>query len=70
MVTSSNNKTIGQVLENKELKNTVSLIMGEIVDIANKKGGNLPEDIIEDSLKKAENFSYNYNIKNVVLAGF
>lgn len=32
--------------------------MGEIVDIARKKGINLPENIIETSLKKAEGFPY------------
>lgn len=46
------------MLENKELRNKVYLIMGEIVDIARKKGINLPENIIETSLKKAEGFPY------------
>jgi 2-dehydropantoate 2-reductase len=58
MVTASENKTIGQIFESKELSNTVKSIMAEIVEVAGKKGVKLPLNIIEDSFQKGKNFPY------------
>lgn len=58
MVTASENKTFGQILEDKELSETVKGIMREIAEIAKKREVNLPATIIEDSFNKAKNFPY------------
>lgn len=58
MVTASENKTIGQVLESKELCDLVKGIMNEIVEIAQKKGINFSKDIIGESFNKGMNFPY------------
>jgi 2-dehydropantoate 2-reductase len=58
LVTAYSGKTLGEVLDDKDLSNTVSVIMQEIVSIAEKKAVKLPEDIIEKSLKKASNFPH------------
>lgn len=58
MVTASENKTLGQILESKELSNTVKSIINEIVEVATQRGVNLPNNIVEESFQKGRNFSY------------
>lgn len=58
MVTASENKTIGQILESKELSNMVKSIMAEVVEVARIQGINLHPDIVEDSFQKGKNFPY------------
>jgi 2-dehydropantoate 2-reductase len=58
LVTAYSGKTLGEVMENEELKNMVRGIMQEIVSIAGKKSIALPEDIIEKSINKAGNFPH------------
>ncbi|MHC1685169.1 MAG: ketopantoate reductase family protein [Clostridiaceae bacterium] len=59
LVTASENKTLGEVFENKELSSKVLGIMNEIVSISKVEGVNLPEDIVEKSYNKAKNFPFN-----------
>lgn len=59
LVTTYSNKTLGEVLENKDFSDTVRVIIKEIVSIAGKKSVKLPEDIIEMTMRKANNFPYN-----------
>lgn len=58
LVTAYSNKTLGEVMDNKDLRNMVGSIMQEIVTLAQEKAVQLPQDIIEKSLKKAANFPY------------
>lgn len=58
MVTASENKTLGQILEERKLCVTVQTIMQETVEIARLKGIKLPADIVFASLQKAKNFPY------------
>lgn len=58
MVTASENKTLGQILENKELSETVKRIMEEIVEVAKSRGVKLPTNIVEDSYQKGKIFPY------------
>lgn len=58
MVTASENKTFGQILEDEVLSGCVKRILQEIADIAQKRGVSLPGDIVEDSFHKAKNFPY------------
>ncbi len=58
MVTASENKTLGQIIEDKELSDTVKSIMQEIVEVAKKRGVNLPANIVEDSFQKGKDFPY------------
>jgi 2-dehydropantoate 2-reductase len=58
LVTAYSGKTLGEVMENEDLTNMVYGIMQEIVSIAGKKSIILPEDIIEKSIDKANNFPY------------
>jgi 2-dehydropantoate 2-reductase len=58
LVSASSRKSLGEIMDNIELKNTVKSIMLEIVEIAGNKSVKLPPDIIEQSLKKADNFPY------------
>ncbi len=59
LVTAFSGKPLGAVIENKELSQIVCGIIQEIVSIATKKAVILPEDIIERTIKKANNFPYN-----------
>jgi 2-dehydropantoate 2-reductase len=56
LVTASLNKSIGEVLSSEELSENVKNIMNEIVNIAIKKGINLPSTIINDSYEKGKKF--------------
>lgn len=58
MVTASEDKTLGQILESKELSSKVLGIMNEIVAVATKQGVNLPSNIVEESFNKGKNFPY------------
>jgi 2-dehydropantoate 2-reductase len=58
IVSASYNKTLGEIMENNELKESVKNIMEEIVEIAEFEGINLSKTIIEDSLEKGNNFPY------------
>lgn len=58
LVSAAYNKTLGEIMENNELKDSVKIIMKEIVDIAEFEGVNLRKTIIEDSLEKGNNFPY------------
>lgn len=51
-------KSIGEVVEDRELKNGVRKIMEEIYAITNKIGLQFDEDIVDKSLNKANNFPY------------
>ncbi len=58
LVTAYSGKTIGGVFADNELKNMARQIMDEIVSIATKRGVTLPDDIVTQSLEKANNFPY------------
>ncbi len=58
MVTASEDKTLGQVRDSKELSDKVIGIMKEINAIAKKKGINLPDNIVEASFDNGRNFQY------------
>ena len=58
LVTACSGKTIGGVFADDDLKETTRLIMEEIVSIARKRGVSLPDDIVTQSLEKANNFPY------------
>lgn len=58
LVTACYNKTIGQVMQSEEMKIHITSIMKEILSLSIKKGINLPESIIEDSLKAGSSFPF------------
>jgi 2-dehydropantoate 2-reductase len=58
LVCAAVSKTIGEVYENLDLRMDVQGIMKEIEQIARAQKIILPKNIIEDSLKKAQLFSY------------
>lgn len=58
LVTAYSGKTIGGVFADDELRNTSRQIMEEIASIAMKRGVALPDDIVTQSLEKANNFPY------------
>jgi 2-dehydropantoate 2-reductase len=58
LVSAAYNKTLGEIMENNELKDSVKNIMEEIVEIAEFEGVNLRETIVQDSLEKGNNFPY------------
>lgn len=58
MVTASEDKTLGQVIESKDLCDKVIGIMKEIESIANKVGINLHENIVKESFNKGHGFTY------------
>lgn len=58
LVTASENKTLGEVLENDGASEKVKEIMNEIVKISNAEKVNLPKDIVDVSYNKANNFPY------------
>ena len=59
MVTASEQKTLGMVLESEDLSSKVKGIMQEIKNIADKLEINLPENIVEESFNKGRDFPYN-----------
>lgn len=58
LVTAAENKTLGEVFENRELSQKVLGIMNEIFEISKAENVKLEDDIVEKSYKKADNFSY------------
>ncbi|MDP4144764.1 MAG: 2-dehydropantoate 2-reductase [Bacillota bacterium] len=58
LVTARTRKTLGQILEDSVLLNDVKNIMKEIKEIAYREGVHLDNDIVENSLAKANNFPY------------
>ncbi len=58
MVTASENKTIGEILERKDLSDKTKDIMREIEKIAIKEGVNLADNIVQKSFDKGNNFPY------------
>lgn len=58
MVTASENKTLGQILEDEELSKMVKGIMQEVYEVAKSQGVNLASNIVEDSFNKGKNFPY------------
>jgi 2-dehydropantoate 2-reductase len=58
LVTASSGKSLGEVMDDATLQQTVGDIMQEIVAIAAKKGVRLPENALEAALSKAHNFPH------------
>lgn len=58
LITVFSGKNLGQIMDDDGDIENVRQIMGEIFDIAEKKGIRLPPDIIEKSIAKAHNFPY------------
>jgi len=58
MVSASEDKTLGQIIESHALRELTGEIMNEIVQIACRQGVDLPETIVAQSLDKAGNFPY------------
>lgn len=58
LVTAYSGKSIGEVLAEKELKETVTQIMVEIHSIAAREGVQLKDSIVADTLEKASKFPY------------
>jgi len=52
------NKTIGEILKSDELSGLIKDIMQEIVKIAEKRGVELPDDIIKNTYLSARNFPF------------
>lgn len=58
LVTASENKTLGQIYEDKILSQMVKDIMGEIFAISKVERIELPDDIVETSYQMAKKFPY------------
>lgn len=58
LVTVHTGKCLGEIMEDTNAKGIVRAIMQEILNIANKKGIELPPDIVGESINKANNFPY------------
>jgi 2-dehydropantoate 2-reductase len=58
LVTVYSDKTLGEIMEDEESKRLVQEIMTEICSIAEKKGIRLSENIIDESVEKANKFPY------------
>ncbi len=58
LVTASENKTLGEVLDNEELSKKVKGIMKEIESISKAENIRLPDNIVENSYLMAKNFPY------------
>lgn len=58
LVTASEDKTLGEIFEDRQLSEAVRGIMCEIHQVAEAKGIILPEEIVERSYQKARNFPY------------
>lgn len=58
MMTASENKSFGQLLENPELYAKIIKILEELVSLAKGKGISLPETVIEDTVKIARESHY------------
>lgn len=58
LVTVFTGKTLGEIMEDRQAKQLIKEIMQEIYSIAKGKGIELPSDIIEASINKANNFPF------------
>ena len=58
LVTAAFDKTLGQVMESKELSDKVIAVMSEIAKLARCQGVVLPETIVTDSHQKGGDFPY------------
>ncbi len=58
LVTANYDKTLGQVLDNEDLKSKVLSIMNEILHLAKAKNVYLPESIVVESIEKGRKFSH------------
>lgn len=58
LVCAANNKSVGEVFEDNNLRDTTKAIMCEIGNIAKKLNISLEKDIVESSLLKAKKFPY------------
>ena len=58
LVTASENKTLGEVYENIELRTKVKRIMEEIIRVGQAENIVFSEDILQISLEKAKSFPY------------
>ena len=58
LVTACYGRTLGEVMEDGELRSKVLGIVREIVSIAGEKAVSLPADIVERTMNKASNFPY------------
>ncbi len=58
LVTACYGRTLGEVMEDEELRGKVLGIVWEIVSIAGEKAVSLPADIVERTMNKANNFPY------------
>lgn len=58
MITASEDKTLGQILESEELSEKLIGIMKEIEAIAQKQDVNFPDNIVETSFNQGKNFPY------------
>jgi 2-dehydropantoate 2-reductase len=58
LVTVFTGKSLGEIMEDHKAKNKAREIMQEIYNIAKGKGIELPQNIIEESINKANNFPY------------
>jgi 2-dehydropantoate 2-reductase len=58
LVSAAAGKSLGEIMEDAELKGRVRAVMQEILAIAHRKSVSLPEDIVEKSLEKARTFPY------------
>lgn len=58
LVSAAYDKSLGEIMDDRELKETTRKIMEEIISIAAFEGVKLKESIIEESLEKANNFPH------------
>jgi 2-dehydropantoate 2-reductase len=58
IVTAAHDKTIGEVLDDEELRDEVMEIMNEIISIAPRVGVSLPSNTTETAMKKGMTFPY------------
>ncbi len=56
LVSAYSGKTLGEIRKNSVLNDTARRIAGEIVSLANARRIRLPQNIVEESLKKADSF--------------
>lgn len=58
LITASENKTLGEIIENPDLSKKVKKIMMEIISISKCENIDLPENILDISFNKAYKFPY------------
>ena len=58
LVTAAYNKSVGEVMASNDLSDNTLSIISEIYNLSQKKGVNLPQEIIEMSFNKGNDFPY------------